>query len=96
MTTFGAILVLLGFAIVMQAVGKEAVGIRVIRTYDGLLLGGPLASARRLCQFLNYPVVLPRLIADELRRQGQTFADKITSAVVIRADTEPVPPYTQG
>ncbi|MBM7169318.1 RDD family protein [Streptomyces sp. G44] len=57
-TTFGAFLVLLGFAVMIimcvvqairegrtgQTVGKKAVGIRVIRAYDGLPPGGPWPS----------------------------------------------------
>lgn len=38
-----------------QSIGKTALGIGVVRTYDGLAPGAPLAFARRLCQFRNYP-----------------------------------------
>ncbi|CAM5644497.1 hypothetical protein SALBM135S_02984 [Streptomyces alboniger] len=79
-----------------QTVGKRAVGIRAIRTYDGLAPGGPLAFARRLCQFLNYPAFCLGWLWASWDDKAQTFADKITSVVVVRADAEFVAPHTQG
>lgn len=69
-----------------QSVGKTALGIRVMRTSDGLAPGGPLAFTRRLCQFLNYPAFCLGWLWASWDDKSQTFADKITGVVVISAD----------
>ncbi|WP_369213939.1 RDD family protein [Streptomyces flavofungini] len=79
-----------------QTVGKKTVGIRAIRTYDALAPGGPLAFTRRLCQFLNYPAFCLGWLWASWDDKAQTFADKITKVVVVRADSGPVLPYGQN
>ncbi|WP_037771064.1 RDD family protein [Streptomyces sclerotialus] len=72
-----------------QTVGKKALGIRAVRAYDAQMLGVGLALGRRLLQFLNcFACGLGWLWAlwDD---RSQTFADKITSVVVVRADAVP-------
>ncbi|MEU7648067.1 RDD family protein [Streptomyces huasconensis] len=71
-----------------QSIGKTALGIRVVRTYDGLVPGAPLAFARRLCQFLNYPAFCLGWLWACWDQKKQTFADKITGVVVLQAAFE--------
>ncbi|KUL62810.1 RDD family protein [Streptomyces sp. NRRL S-1521] len=68
-----------------QSVGKTALGIRAVRVSDGLAPGGGLAFVRRLCQFLNYPAFCLGWLWASWDDKSQTFADKITSVVVVQA-----------
>ncbi|MGA4846774.1 RDD family protein [Streptomyces sp. G5(2025)] len=72
-----------------QTVGKKALGIQVLRVYDGLAPGIGLALARRICQLLNYPAFGLGWLWASWDTKQQTFADKLTSVVVVRADTGP-------
>ncbi|MBT2399451.1 RDD family protein [Streptomyces sp. ISL-100] len=72
-----------------QTVGKRALGIRAVRDRDGLMPGIGLALGRRLCQFLNYAVFGLGWWWAIWDTKSQTFADKITSVVVVRADAGP-------
>lgn len=73
-----------------QTLGKTALSIRTIRVSDGATPGGPLAFARRLCQFLNFPLLCLGWLWASWDPRAQTFADKITSVVVIGADAPAV------
>ncbi|OEJ23018.1 hypothetical protein AR457_38105 [Streptomyces agglomeratus] len=72
-----------------QTVGKRVLGIRAVRDRDGLVPGIGLALGRRLCQFLNYAVFGLGWWWPLWDAKKQTFADKITSVVVVRADAVP-------
>ncbi|MFK4066814.1 RDD family protein [Streptomyces sp. NPDC029674] len=74
-----------------QSVGKTVLGIRFVRTSDGLAPGGALAFARRLCQFLNYPVFCLGWLWASWDDKSQTFADKITGVVVVSTDAAVAP-----
>ncbi|MFC5745657.1 RDD family protein [Actinomadura rugatobispora] len=68
-----------------QTVGKKALGIRAVRDRDGRTPGIGLALGRRLAQFLNYPLFGLGWWLALGDPKKQTFADKITSVVVVRA-----------
>ncbi len=74
-----------------QTLGKKVLGIRAIRDRDGLALGAGLTLGRRLLQLVvNFPVFGLGwwwAMGDDKR---QTFADKITGVIVVRADAMPV------
>jgi uncharacterized RDD family membrane protein YckC len=77
-----------------QSLGKQWVGIRLVREDDGRPLGGGLTFGRSLLHILDaLPCYLGFLwpLWDPKR---QTFADKIVKSVVVRADTAyaPAPP----
>ncbi|MEU5958183.1 RDD family protein [Streptomyces sp. NPDC047525] len=72
-----------------QTVGKRVFGIRAVRDRDGLPPGVGLALSRRLCQVLNYPVFGLGWLWAIWDTKKQTFADKITGAVVVTADAGP-------
>jgi uncharacterized RDD family membrane protein YckC len=76
-----------------QSLGKQWVGIRLVREDNGQPLGGGLTLGRALLHILDaLPCYLGFLwpLWDPKR---QTFADKIVSSVVLRAGTyAPVPP----
>ncbi|MEU1329797.1 RDD family protein [Streptomyces sp. NPDC005865] len=74
-----------------QSAGKTVLDIRVVRASDGHAPGGPLAFARRLCQFLNFPALCLGWLWASWDPKAQTFADKITGAVVISADAAVAP-----
>ncbi|MER7400831.1 RDD family protein [Streptomyces sp. NPDC000151] len=74
-----------------QTVGKKVLGIRAIRERDGQMLGVGLALGRRLLQFLNNVVFGLGWWWAIWDVRSQTFADKITSVVVVRADAAPAP-----
>ncbi|WP_447034669.1 RDD family protein [Streptomyces sp. DSM 118878] len=59
-----------------QSLGKTVLGIRVVRTSDGLAPGGGLAFARRLCQFLNYPAFCLGWLWASWDSKSQTFATR--------------------
>ncbi|MEU1120920.1 MULTISPECIES: RDD family protein [unclassified Streptomyces] len=74
-----------------QSAGKTVLDIRVVRASDGHAPGGSLAFARRLCQFLNFPALCLGWLWASWDPKAQTFADKITGAVVISADAAVAP-----
>ncbi|WP_258052602.1 RDD family protein [Streptomyces sp. Ru73] len=80
-----------------QTVGKKALGIRAVRERDGRMLGFGLALGRRLLQFLNYAIVGLGWWWAIWDIRHQTFADKIASVIVLRADAphapQPAGPY---
>ncbi|UNZ15737.1 RDD family protein [Streptomyces sp. 891-h] len=73
-----------------QTVGKELLGIRALRDHGGQMLGVGLALGRRLLQFLNYPVFGLGWWWALGDAKNQTFADKLTSVVVVRANAAPL------
>ncbi|GAB2807844.1 RDD family protein [Streptomyces daliensis] len=75
-----------------QTVGKGVLGIRAMRERDGQQpLGIGLAFGRRLLQCLNYPLFGLGWWWPLWDDKSQTFADKLTGVVVVRADPAPVP-----
>lgn len=74
-----------------QTVGKKVLGIRAVRERDGQMLGVGLALGRRLLQFLNNVVFGLGWWWAIWDAKSQTFADKITSVIVVRADAAPMP-----
>ncbi|WP_367038357.1 RDD family protein [Streptomyces sp. Je 1-332] len=72
-----------------QTVGKKAFGIRAVRDHDGFMPGIGLALSRRLCQFLNWPLLALGWWWAIWDTKKQTFADKITGVVVVTAATGP-------
>ncbi|MEV0598643.1 RDD family protein [Streptomyces sp. NPDC050315] len=72
-----------------QTVGKKVLGIRAVRERDGRPLGVGPALGRRLLQFLNNVVFGLGWWWALWDAKSQTFADKMTSVIVLRADAAP-------
>jgi uncharacterized RDD family membrane protein YckC len=68
-----------------QTIGKKAVGIRVLREADGSTLGFGMAFVRRLAHFLDSISCGIGYLWPLWDAKKQTFADKVTSTVVVKA-----------
>ncbi|MCD9873450.1 RDD family protein [Streptomyces guryensis] len=69
-----------------QTVGKQAVGIRLVKETDGQPLGFGLAFVRRLAHFLDSIACYIGWLWPAWDPKRQTFADKICSTIVIRTN----------
>nr|WSY52373.1 RDD family protein [Streptomyces sp. NBC_00886] len=91
LTAIGGILIL-GLAIWQliregrtgQTVGKQALGIRLVRESDGQPLGVGMAFVRRLAHFLDSLACYLGWLWPAWDAKRQTFADKICGSIVIR------------
>jgi uncharacterized RDD family membrane protein YckC len=72
-----------------QTVGKRVLGIRTVRDRDGQMPGIGLALARRIAEALNCPLLGLGWWWPLWDDKRQTFADKISGVVVVRADAAP-------
>ncbi|WP_035848307.1 RDD family protein [Kitasatospora azatica] len=68
-----------------QSVGKKAVGIKLVRELDGQVLGFGMAFVRKLAHFLDNMLCGLGYLWPLWDDKSQTFADKVTSSLVIRA-----------
>ncbi|MDH6110905.1 putative RDD family membrane protein YckC [Kitasatospora sp. MAP12-15] len=68
-----------------QTIGKKALGLRLVREADGKPLGFGMAFVRRLAHFVDGAVCYIGYLWPLWDSKGQTFADKIVSSLVIRA-----------
>ncbi|CAM5448204.1 MULTISPECIES: RDD family protein [Streptomyces] len=98
--SFGAILAVIGFlgliAVAIwqlyqegttgQTIGKKAVGIRLLREADGRPLGFGMAFVRRLAHFLDSLACYIGWLWPLWDEKKQTFADKVCSSVVVKAN----------
>ncbi|MFJ2023033.1 RDD family protein [Streptomyces sp. NPDC087897] len=96
----GATLALLGFLAMIgltiwqlyqegttgQTIGKKAVGIRLLREADGRPLGFGMAFVRRLAHFLDSIACYIGWLWPLWDQKKQTFADKVCSSVVVKAN----------
>ncbi|BAG19544.1 RDD family protein [Streptomyces griseus] len=96
----GAIIALLGFVALIglviwqlyqegttgQTIGKKAVGIRLLREADGRPLGFGMAFVRRLAHFLDSIACYIGWLWPLWDEKKQTFADKVCSSVVVKAN----------
>jgi uncharacterized RDD family membrane protein YckC len=69
-----------------QTVGKQAVGIRLVREVDGQPLGVGMAFVRRLAHFLDSIACYLGWLWPAWDAKRQTFADKVCSSIVIRTN----------
>lgn len=69
-----------------QSVGKKALNIRLVREYDGQVLGFGLAFVRRLCHVLDGLACYVGFLWPLWDPKRQTFADKIMTTVVVTTD----------
>ncbi|QMU72650.1 RDD family protein [Streptacidiphilus sp. P02-A3a] len=69
-----------------QTVGKKALNIRLVREYDGQVLGFGLALVRLLCHALDSFACYVGWLWPLWDDKKQTFADKIMSTVVVTTD----------
>ncbi|MGW3120470.1 RDD family protein [Streptomyces sp. NPDC001107] len=69
-----------------QTVGKQAVGIRLVREADGQPLGVGMAFVRRLAHFLDSLACYLGWLWPAWDAKRQTFADKVCSSIVIRTN----------
>ncbi|MCX5236881.1 RDD family protein [Streptomyces prunicolor] len=67
-----------------QTVGKQALGIRLVRESDGQPLGVGMAFVRRLAHFLDGISCYIGFLWPAWDAKRQTFADKICGTIVIR------------
>ncbi|WP_416962000.1 RDD family protein [Streptomyces sp. Agncl-13] len=67
-----------------QTVGKQALGIRLVRESDGQPLGVGMAFVRRLAHFLDGIACYIGFLWPAWDAKRQTFADKICGSIVIR------------
>ena len=67
-----------------QTVGKQALGIRLVRESDGQPLGVGMAFVRRLAHFLDSLACYLGWLWPAWDAKRQTFADKICGSIVIR------------
>ncbi len=96
----GAVFALLGFVALIglaiwqlyqegttgQTIGKKAVGIRLLREADGRPLGFGMAFVRRLAHFLDSIACYIGWLWPLWDEKKQTFADKVCSSVVVKAN----------
>ncbi|AJT64909.1 RDD family protein [Streptomyces chattanoogensis] len=68
-----------------QTPGKKIVGIRTVREMNGQVPGFGLALGRRFCHILDAPMCGLGFWWPLWDEKNQTFADKIVSTVVVRA-----------
>lgn len=68
-----------------QTIGKKALGIRLVRETDGQPLGFGMAFVRQLAHTVDGMVCYLGYLWPLWDDKGQTFADKIVSSLVIRA-----------
>jgi uncharacterized RDD family membrane protein YckC len=68
-----------------QTTGKKAVGIKVVREHTGQHLGFGLAFGRRLAHLLDNMLCGIGYLWPLWDDKSQTFADKVTNCLVIRA-----------
>jgi uncharacterized RDD family membrane protein YckC len=80
-----------------QSLGKQWVGIRLVREEDGRPLGAGLTFGRSLLHILDALPCYLGFFWPLWDAKRQTFADKIVKSVVVRADTaySPTPPWPQ-
>ncbi|MET9766344.1 RDD family protein [Streptomyces sp. NPDC006415] len=69
-----------------QTIGKKAVGIRLLREADGRPLGFGMAFVRRLAHFLDSIACYIGWLWPLWDEKKQTFADKVCSSVVVKAN----------
>ena len=69
-----------------QTLGKQAVGIRLVREIDGQPLGVGMAFVRRLAHFLDSLACYLGWLWPAWDAKRQTFADKVCSSIVIRTN----------
>jgi uncharacterized RDD family membrane protein YckC len=69
-----------------QTVGKQAVGIRLVREIDGQPVGVGMAFVRRLAHFLDSIACYIGWLWPAWDAKRQTFADKVCSTIVIRTN----------
>jgi uncharacterized RDD family membrane protein YckC len=69
-----------------QTLGKQAVGIRLVREIDGQPLGVGMAFVRRLAHFLDSIACYLGWLWPAWDAKRQTFADKVCSSIVIRTN----------
>ncbi|MFJ1801056.1 MULTISPECIES: RDD family protein [unclassified Streptomyces] len=69
-----------------QSIGKKAVGIRLLREADGRPLGFGMAFVRRLAHFLDSLACYIGWLWPLWDAKKQTFADKVCSSVVVKAN----------
>lgn len=69
-----------------QSIGKKAVGIRLLRESDGRPLGFGMAFVRRLAHFLDNIACYIGWLWPLWDQKKQTFADKVCSSVVVKAN----------
>ena len=67
-----------------QTVGKQALGIRLVRESDGQPLGVGMAFVRRLAHFVDAIACYIGFLWPAWDAKRQTFADKICGTIVIR------------
>ncbi|MEV6545169.1 RDD family protein [Streptomyces sp. NPDC051665] len=67
-----------------QTVGKQALGIRLVRESDGQPLGVGMAFVRRLAHFLDSIACYLGWLWPAWDAKRQTFADKVCGSIVIR------------
>lgn len=67
-----------------QTVGKQALGIRLVRESDGQPLGVGMAFVRRLAHFLDSLACYLGWLWPAWDAKRQTFADKVCGSIVIR------------
>ncbi|MFE0462754.1 RDD family protein [Kitasatospora sp. NPDC058965] len=68
-----------------QTTGKKALGIKVVREHNGQFLGFGMALVRKLAHFLDNMLCGLGYLWPLWDDKSQTFADKVTSSLVIRA-----------
>ncbi len=69
-----------------QTIGKKALNIRLVREYDGQVLGFGLAFVRQLCHVLDSFACYVGWLWPLWDAKRQTFADKIMTTVVVTTD----------
>lgn len=69
-----------------QTLGKQALGIRLVREIDGQPLGVGMAFVRRLAHFLDSIACYLGWLWPAWDAKRQTFADKVCSSIVIRTN----------
>ena len=67
-----------------QTVGKQALGIRLVRESDGQPIGVGMAFVRRLAHFVDGIACYIGFLWPAWDAKRQTFADKICGSIVIR------------
>ncbi|MFE9422195.1 RDD family protein [Kitasatospora sp. NPDC006697] len=68
-----------------QTIGKKALGIRLVREYDGRPLGFGMAFVRKLAHVLDSAACYLGWLWPLWDEKSQCFADKVTGSLVIRA-----------
>jgi len=69
-----------------QTLGKQALGIRLVREIDGQPIGVGMAFVRRLAHFLDSIACYLGWLWPAWDAKRQTFADKVCSTIVIRTN----------